>query len=96
MERDTFTDTTLKRIRSGEKSHNTKKKRKASRIFLIIDGILIIILLTFIFNKKPEQIYKSTTLNYKDLNIRFSIKVLSLYEMILCFLLIYHLFVTAQ
>ncbi len=69
-----FSEKTLRRIRSNQKSESSKKKRRLSKIFLAIDAVVILILLLFFYNRKgPEHSYYSTKINYKELLIRFSI-----------------------
>ena len=64
---------TLKRIRSGEKPEGSKKKKRTSRILLAVDAVLIVVILIFFYNRQPQSLYRSSTFNYKDIAIRFSV-----------------------
>lgn len=52
----------VRRARTGEKSPSTIKKRRLSRLFLIVDGIIISLILIYLYQSTPkeEQIYKKS------------------------------------
>jgi len=69
----TFSEEALERVRSGRQPESHKKKRKLSRAVLIIDAIIVLAIFLFFFkdNKAPE--FYSTSLEYKNCRIRYSI-----------------------
>lgn len=63
----------LNRIKTGEKSPRSMKKRRLSRIFLLVDGIIIVLILIFFYQKEsPTHLYHSTNINYDNCNYRIS------------------------
>ena len=72
-EKETFTEQTLKRIRSGELSPATKKKRSLSRMIFLIDAIVVTLILVFLVSRNSEKDYTSATANTAGLTARFSV-----------------------
>ena len=60
-------------IRKGEHTGATNKRRRTSRIFLIVDIILIVLILLYISRPDPENMYKSTSLKVGNASYRFSL-----------------------
>jgi len=73
QKKETFSEKALKRVQSGEHPKSSIKKRRLSRIILIVDGLLVIGLLIFFYNKNPEQTYLSSSVNFKNVEFKFSI-----------------------
>jgi hypothetical protein len=63
----------LKRIRSGEQPEGSRRRKKTSRILLVLDAVLIIIILMFLYNREPRSIYRTTSFNYGEIQVRFSV-----------------------
>jgi hypothetical protein len=63
----------LERIHAGKHPESTIKKRRASRIILLVDIVLVILIMIFIYNRVPEKFYTSTTINYGGIQYRFSV-----------------------
>ena len=72
-EKKSFTQETLEKIRSGEKSETSEKKKKLSRIILFIDIIIIVAILIFFNQSNSNNPYYSTSLTYGGLHYRFSL-----------------------
>jgi hypothetical protein len=62
----------LERIQAGKHQNSTVKKRRLSRIILVIDALVIVLILLFIYNRAPEKFYTSTSINHGGLQYRFS------------------------
>ncbi len=62
----------LERIQAGRHQNSTVKKRRLSRIILVIDALVIVLILLFIYNRAPEKLYTSTSINHGGLQYRFS------------------------
>jgi len=67
-----FTERTLERIRSGEGSDSSRKKRKFSRILLVIDAVLVLALLGYFTNREKQPTYRAVKFHYGDIEFRFS------------------------
>jgi hypothetical protein len=63
----------LERIHTGKHPASTVKKRKASRIILLVDIVLVILIMIFVYNRAPEKFYSSTSINYGGMQYRFSV-----------------------
>jgi hypothetical protein len=63
----------LDRIHAGKHPESTVKKRKASRIILLVDIVLVILIMIFVYNRAPEKFYSSTSINYGGIQYRFSV-----------------------
>jgi hypothetical protein len=63
----------LERIHTGKHPVSTVKKRKASRIILLVDIVLVILIMIFVYNRVPEKFYSSTSINYGGMQYRFSV-----------------------
>ncbi len=72
-EKDTFTQRTLERIRASERNPESQKKRKLSKIILVLDGIIVAVVLVYFFSKDDKINYKTTTVQYKSYSFRYSI-----------------------
>ncbi|MCP4135407.1 MAG: hypothetical protein GY754_30840, partial [bacterium] len=72
-EKETFTQKTLKSLRTHDGSERRTRKRKLSRIILFVDAIVVVLILIFFQTRTPEEHNRSATINYKDMQIRFSI-----------------------
>jgi len=68
-----FSEEILRRMKPGKTPDDTIRKRRFSRIILLIDIIFVILLLIFIYNQTPDPIYHTTSLTYNDIQYRFSI-----------------------
>jgi len=73
--KETFTGKALKKIRYGNSSSQNPRKRRISRLILVIDAVFILLIIVFFNTKKPEEVYHSSSMKYKNLNIRFSVSV---------------------
>ena len=71
--RSKFTQETLDKINKGEKSEGTVKKRRLSRIVLVIDIIIIVLIVVFVTRKNDDTKYYSSSLSFNHLEYRFSI-----------------------
>jgi len=74
-EKETFTEKTLKRIKSGERTPSSARSRRLSKIVLIIDAVFVILILMFFFGKEKKDIYQTSTVSYNKLQVRFSIDI---------------------
>lgn len=72
-EKETFTEQTLKRIRSGEPPPAVKKKRTLSRAVLVIDAIVIILVLAFLNSRGSKNENVSAIIETDGLTVRFSV-----------------------
>ncbi|MDY6932966.1 MAG: hypothetical protein SVZ03_01930 [Spirochaetota bacterium] len=68
-----FTQETLEKIRTGEKPKTFIKRRRLSKIILIIDIIVIVIILAIINQRGHESIYHTTSLILDEMEYRFSL-----------------------
>jgi len=69
----TFTEKTLEKIREGKGSQESQKKRKWSKIIMLVDGIFIVLILLFYYGNKKTNLYKTTDLSVKNIDIRCSV-----------------------
>ena len=70
---ESFTEKTLNRIRSGESAGEGRKKRKISRIFIVVDLILILAIIIYFTSDRKDDTYETSNFNYGTLDIRFSV-----------------------
>jgi hypothetical protein len=64
---------TLNRIKTGKHPDATVKKRRLSRMILLIDGLVIVLILLFMYNRQPDKVYHSQALTYDECEYRFSV-----------------------
>jgi hypothetical protein len=69
----TFREQMLERIREDKQPETSQKKRKLSKILIIVDGILIALILLFMYNKDDNRLYQSTSLDFDNVRYRFSV-----------------------
>ncbi|MDA3822260.1 MAG: hypothetical protein PF450_06560 [Bacteroidales bacterium] len=69
----TFTQETLERVRSGKEPDSHKKKRKLSRTVIIVDAVIVLLIFIFIYRDSKSPDFHSTSLEYKNCRIRYSI-----------------------
>ncbi len=73
QEKSSFLKDYIERVKSGKKSPESIRKRRLSRIILVID-IIIVITVLIIFNRNSnEPVYHSTSLSVNDIYYRASI-----------------------
>ncbi len=60
-------------IKKGEHTGSSNKRRRTSRIFLIVDIILIVLILLYISRPDTETMYNSTSLQVGNAAYRFSL-----------------------
>lgn len=63
----------MERIQAGKHPTSTVKKRRASRVILLVDIVLVILIMIFVYNRAPEKFYSSTSINYGGILYRFSV-----------------------
>jgi len=71
--KETFTERTLRRVRSGTTPPAGKKKRTISRVIMLVDILILVIVLIFLNIKNPKNEYVTATVNGGGLNVRFSV-----------------------
>lgn len=70
---ESFKEKTLKRLRSKEKPYPSNRKRRISRILVIVDIILIVLLFLYFTSDRSDTFYKTSPLSFGNLDIRFSV-----------------------
>jgi len=73
MENKNFTEKTLERIRSGKRVDSSTKSKKISRLILIADAAVIILIIFFLQNRKGDGFYKTVRFTKDKIAIRLSI-----------------------
>ncbi len=68
-----FSEKAFERIKKGERSPESRKKRRLSRILLLADGVLIVLILLFFYGDKKGPIYETASVKFRDLDIRYSV-----------------------
>ena len=71
--KETFTEQTLKQIRSGETSPAMKKKRNTSRIIMLVDILILAVVIIFLNTRNSKNEYTTASANGSGLNMRFSV-----------------------
>jgi len=72
-DKETFSEKTLKQIRSGVQSATEAGTRKVSRPVPVIDAIFIMITPAFFYHRESDGKYHSSAMKYDDISLRFSI-----------------------
>ncbi|MCL2025323.1 MAG: hypothetical protein FWG92_00775, partial [Leptospirales bacterium] len=72
-QKETFTERTLKQIRSGGTTPATKKKRNILRVIIVADLLIIAIVLVFLNTKNTKNEYATVSASGSGLNMRFSV-----------------------
>ncbi len=68
-----FTKKTLKKIQSPQGSERLGKKRRISKVILIIDVILVVVIFMVFNRSSNDNEYYSTSVTYNNIVYRFSI-----------------------
>ncbi|MCL1911583.1 MAG: hypothetical protein FWG13_05210 [Leptospirales bacterium] len=71
--KETFTEQTLKQIRSGETSPARRKKRNISRIIMLADILILAVVIIFLNARNSKNEYTTASVNGDGLNARFSV-----------------------
>ncbi|MCL2025455.1 MAG: hypothetical protein FWG92_01465 [Leptospirales bacterium] len=72
-QKETFTERTLKEIRSDKASQPVKKRRNISRIIIVVDILIIAIVFVFLNTRNTKNEYITASANGSGLNMRFSV-----------------------
>jgi len=72
-EKSTFTEKTLQKIRSGGKSEKSRRKIRLSRIILVIDALLIVLIVFYFNTRDTGKTYKTSTLTCSEIKFRLSV-----------------------
>ncbi len=69
-----FKERALRKIRSKESFNDTRRKRRLSKIFLVVDAVIILLVMLYFYDGDgPEEAYYTTKLDYKKMEFRFSV-----------------------
>ena len=70
---ETFTERTLRQIRSGKTPTPVKKKRNIARMIMLVDALIIVAVLIFLNTRNQKNEYITASMNGSGLNVRFSV-----------------------
>ncbi|PKL40592.1 MAG: hypothetical protein CVV44_03030 [Spirochaetae bacterium HGW-Spirochaetae-1] len=71
-DKETFSEKTLKQIRSDNQSTAGAGTQKILRMVLVIDAIFIVMILVFFYYKESGDKYHSSAMKYDYISLRFS------------------------
>jgi hypothetical protein len=72
-DKESFTQQALERIRSGASQGDSAKKRRISRILLLVDVILVIFLILYFTNRGKEEDIQTGTLSFGNIQARLTL-----------------------
>lgn len=72
-EKESFTQQALERIRSGKSQGDSAKKRRISRILLLVDGILVIFLILYFSNRDSSEDIQTAALTFGKIQSRLTL-----------------------
>lgn len=69
-----FKERALRKVRSKESIDDTRRKRRLSKLFLVIDAVIILMVMLYFYNgSEPQEAYYTTKINYHKMEYRFSV-----------------------